>query len=298
MRFEASSTKTTDFFGASTSNDEAFLLPSLNAVYHVSPDTDLRFGLARTLRRPDLRSLSPTVESRSGSAADPDRQGNPDQSPESFWGIDIGIDHYFAENRGFVSLNAFGRLFDDKIEAVTAFDAGTGRFVSTPRNVGDARAYGLELSGRVPLDGMGLANTALWGSALYTDTSVDDPLGGSRRFLDQPDFVGTIGLDYEYLPWNTTFGLALNWTSSINQRQNLAGGGALRQSIDSRARLDLTSRTEIAANTFLSISATNLLGQTEERVDRQFDAGGALQSTTRTKEPTYRTFFVGLTRAF
>ncbi len=181
---------------------------------------------------------------------------------------------------------------------MTGFDAATGRFVSTPRNVGDAHAYGLELSGRMPLDDLGLADAALWGSALYTSSKVDDPLGGSRPFLDQPDFVGRIGLDYEYRPWNTTFGLALNWTSSINQRPNLAGGGTLRQSISSRARLDLTTRTEIADNSFLTISATNLLGQTEGRVDRVFDAAGTLQSRDRRSEPTYRNHFIGITRAF
>jgi iron complex outermembrane receptor protein len=298
LRAESSTTKTTDFFGASTSNDETFVLPSLNVVYNLSASNDLRFGLARTLRRPDLRTLSPSIEGRAGTAADPDRQGNPNQAPESIWGLDVGFDHYFAENRGFLSFNLFARQFDDKIENVTAFDAGTGRFVSTPQNVGDGEAYGIELSGRAPLDILGLAGASVWGSGVLIETSVDDPFGGSRRFLDQPDFVGTIGLDYEYRPWKTTFGLALNWTSSVDQSQSLAGGGSLSQSIDSRARLDLSTRTEIADNTFLSLSVTNLLAQTEDRVDRIFDGAGVLQSSTRTSEQTYRTYFVRLTRTF
>ena len=298
VRIETSDTTTTDFFGDSTSNDETFVLPSVNAVYSLSPSGDLRLGVARTLRRPDLRTLTPSLSEEDGTPSDPDESGNPNQSPESVWGLDVGYDHYFADNRGFGSINVFARTFDDKIENVTALNAGTGRFVATPQNVGDGEAYGVELSGRAPLDALGLADLSVWGSGTFIQTSVDDPLGGSRDFLEQPDFVGTVGLDYEIRPLRTTFGVALNFTSSVDQTQRLSGGGELRQNIDSRARLDLSARTEISQNVVLSLSATNLLAQTEDRVDRVFDGDGALDATTRTSEPTYRTFFARLTTRF
>ena len=298
LRIEDSSTETTDFFGASNTNDETFVLPSVNALYNLSPRTDLRAGLARTLRRPDLRRLTPSLDEEDGTFTDPDVRGNPDQDPESIWGLDVGVDHYFANDRGFASVNLFARQFDDKIENSPPFDPGTGRLVTEPQNVGDGEAYGIEVSGRTPLDGIGLVGATLWGSGVYTDSQVDLTDGSSRQFLDQPDFVGTIGLDYEVLPWKTTFGVALNWTSSVDQTQRLSNGGSLRQSIDSRARLGLSSRTEIADNTYLSISATNLLAETEDREARVFDSAGALQSTTLTSEPTYRTYFVRLTRTF
>ncbi|WP_305668681.1 TonB-dependent siderophore receptor [Parvibaculum sp.] len=296
IRMEQSKTATTDFFGATTSGRETFALPSLNVVYEVVDKTDLRVGVARTLRRPDLRKLSPAVETRAGTAADPDVQGNPDQAPESIWGADAGIDHYFADDRGSVSLNFFGRLFTDKIENVTTF--GGGRFVSTPQNVGDGRAGGIELSARLPLGFAGFDDFTLWGNGVFTKTSVDEPGGGSRPFLDQPDAVGNIGLDYAFTPLRTVIGVALNHTVSVDQTQSLASGGRLEQSIGSRTRLDLSSRTEITPNAILTLSATNLLGETEKRVDQQFDAGGAPVSSAQTTEETYRGFFARLTWVF
>ncbi|MCL7931213.1 TonB-dependent receptor plug domain-containing protein [Halomonas llamarensis] len=292
LRLEDSETETTDFFGVSTENDADFLLPSVNAVFSATPQTDLRFGVARTLRRPDLRALSPSIDEEDGTAADPDIQGNPRQDPESIWGLDLGVDHYFADNRGHVSLNLFERMFEDKIEKFTEQDGN--RFVATPQNVGDARARGIELSARAPLTGIGLDGFTLWGNAGYTDSSVDEISGGSRPFLNQPDAFGNLGLDYFVAPWNTTLGLAVNHVTSVDQTQQLDGGGFLDQSIESRTRLDLSSSTKLADGLDLTLSITNLLGQTEDRVDQILDNSGAVISTTRTSEPTYQAAFARL----
>ncbi|MGS2744121.1 TonB-dependent receptor plug domain-containing protein [Halomonas sp. LS-001] len=292
LRLENSETETTDFFGESTANDADFLLPSLNAVFSATPQTDLRLGVARTLRRPDLRDLSPSIDEEDGTAADPDIQGNPRQDPESIWGLDLGVDHYFADNRGHVSLNLFERMFEDKIEKVTEQDGN--RFVATPQNVGDARARGIELSARAPLTGIGLDGFTLWGNAGYTDSSVDEINDGSRPFLNQPDAFGNIGVDYFVAPWNTTLGVAVNHVTSVDQTQPLTGGGFLDQSIESRTRLDLSSNTELADGLNLSLSITNLLGQAEDRVDQIRDDNGETLSTTHTSEPTYQAVFARL----
>ncbi|MDZ7685722.1 MAG: TonB-dependent receptor [Gammaproteobacteria bacterium] len=292
LRLESSETETTDFFGATTSEDVAFLLPSLNAVFAATPNTDVRFGVARTLRRPDLRSLSPAVDEEDGTPAEPDEQGNPNQEPESIWGLDAGVDHYFADDRGYVSLNLFAREFEDKIELVT--EQVDARFVASPQNVGDARAVGVEFSGRVPLDAVGFGNTTLWGNTTYTDSRVDEFGGGSRRFLNQPDAVANLGVDYFFMPWQTTFGLSVNHATSVDQTQRLANGGFLDQSIEERTRLDLSIKSQVTERLDVSVSATNLLGQTEDRVDRVLDGTGVVEAVTRTREPTYRSVFARL----
>ncbi|MDZ7753270.1 MAG: TonB-dependent receptor [Gammaproteobacteria bacterium] len=289
LRLESSDTEATDFFGTTTSEDVAFLLPSLNVVFAATPNTDLRLGVARTLRRPDLRTLSPAVDEQDGTPAEPDVQGNPNQEPESIWGLDAGVDYYFANDRGYVSLNLFAREFEDKIELVTA--QVSGRFVASPQNVGDARAAGVEVAGRVPLDAIGFNNTTLWGNVTYTDSRVDEIGGGSRRFLNQPDAVANLGVDYFFVPWQTTFGLSVNHTTSVDQTQRLANGGFLDQSIEERTRLDLSVKTQVTEKLDVSISATNLLDQTEDRVDRVLDGTGAVEAVTLTREPTYRSVF-------
>ncbi|MCA1778191.1 MAG: TonB-dependent receptor [Xanthomonadaceae bacterium] len=292
LRLENSDTETTDFFGTTTSQDVAFLLPSLNAVFAATPNTDVRLGVARTLRRPDLRSLSPAVDEQDGTPAEPDVQGNPNQEPESIWGLDAGLDYFFANDRGYVSLNLFAREFEDKIELVT--EQFGGRFVASPQNVGDARAAGVEAAGRVPLDAVGFNNTTLWGNATYTDSRVDAVGGGSRRFLNQPDAVANLGVDYFFMPWRATFGLSVNHTTSVDQTQRLANGGFLDQSIEERTRLDLSIKSQVTEKLEVSLSATNLLGQTEDRVDRVLDGAGMVEAVTRTREPTYRSVFARL----
>ena len=292
LRLESSDTQTTDFFGASTSEDVAFILPSLNAVFAATPSTDVRLGVARTLRRPDLRSLSPAIDEEDGTPAEPDQQGNPNQKPESIWGLDAGVDHYFANDRGYLSLNFFAREFADKIELVTG--QVDGRFIASPQNVGDARAAGAEAAGRLPLDAFGFNNTTLWGNVAYTDARVDETGGGSRRFLNQPDATANLGVDYFFLPWRATFGLSVNFATSVDQVQRLADGGFLDQSIEERTRLDLSINSQVTEKLEVSLSATNLLGQTEDRIDRVLDGSGVVEAVSRTQEPTYRSIFARL----
>lgn len=296
LRLEHSQTRTKDATGARTDTNALLLLPSFHARYALTPDTDLRAGVARTVRRPDLRKLSPLVESRNGTAADPDRRGNPLQKPENVWGLDVGIDRYFLNGEGLVSVNAFARRFNDKIEEVVAVEAG--RFVSVPRNVGGAHAFGLEVEARAPLSMIGLDPLTIWANGVYTHARVDEAGGGNRRFLDQPDVVTNIGLDWHIRSLSTTLGVALNWASPINQTQRLGNGGRLDSSIGARTRLDMSARTQITEKFAFTLSATNLLGQTEERTDTVFDAGGARTSSTKTREPTYRSVYGRLTWSF
>lgn len=296
LRHERSTTTTEDSFGDRSKRSASVPLPSMNLVYALKPTTDLRFGVARTLRRPDLRTLSPATESRAGTAADPDLQGNPDQQPEKVWGVDLGVYHYFAEQRGQMSLNAFARRFEDKIESAVGIEGG--RFVARPENVGQARAHGLEAAARLPLDGLGLERVTLWGNAVYTRARVDEIGGGSRRFLDQPDLVANLGIDYQVPAWRTVFGLAVNRSASIDQSQRLSGGGRLTSDINSRTRLDLSMRTDLSKDAVFTLALTNLLGETEDRTDRVLDAAGNPVSATRTAEPTYRAIYARVNWTF
>ena len=292
LRLENSDTNTTDFFGITSSQDATFLLPSLNAVFTVTPDTQIRLGVARTLRRPDLRSLSPAIDEQDGSAVEPDIQGNPNQQPESIWGLDIGADYYFFDKQGYVSLNLFRREFTDKIEFIT--ENIDGRFIASPQNIGDASATGVELSGRISLDSAGLNTVSLWGNMTYADSRVEQVSGKPRRFFNQPDIIANIGADFFYTPWQTTFGISANHVAAINQTQRLTNYGFVEQSIEQRTRLDLSIKNQITEDIDMTISITNLLGQTEDRVEQIVDAEGVFETLTRTQEPTYRNVFARL----
>lgn len=297
LRAEDTSTKATDFFGASTEKDSFFLLPSAHYVHSFPGDLDFRAGLSRTLRRPDLRELSPSVVTNGGTVANPDVGGNPDVSPEAIWGLDVGLDQYFWNNRGLLGANMFARRFSDKIENILANEGG--RFVSRGQNVGDGKMYGLELEGRLPLAFIDLENLTLWGNATRVFTEVEaKATGQTRRFLDQPDYVGNIGIDW-FVPYlRTTLGASVNLNSGYVQNNRLADGTSQIADVGAAARLDLSARVELTKEISLSVSALNVLAASEKRSDRTLNAAGALTAQSITDEPTYRSIYMRLVSTF
>jgi len=296
LRVENSDTRTKDVTGASTSVSETFLLPSLHLVQRIEENTDFRAGIARTLRRPDLRDLTPTISEGTGTITDPLIGGNPDQVPEAIWGLDTGVDHYFLDRKGFVSLNAFARQFEDKIENLSELEGGL--YTQRPRNVGDGKLYGVELEGRLPLEIVNLPQFTLWGNATWVHTSLDDPLGGSRRFADQHNAVANMGLDYYVEAIRTTFGVSANWVSGYDQRIKAVNGTSQGTRLNDMVRLDLSARTQLSENLSMSVSFLNLLGSTEKLRLNGYDAAGNKNSISRTYEQTYRSAYVKLNYAF
>lgn len=291
MRFESSSTRTRDAVGASTTTELDVPLPSANYRHRLGEQTDLRLGVGRTLRRPDLRELSPTITTDLGTIARPDTAGNANLRPERIWGADAGIDHAIFGGRGLLAVNVFARSVQDRIEQQVNLEAG--RAVSRPTNVADGQFWGVELEGRVPLDLIGRPEMSLWGNVALLDSQVDDPLlGRERRFADQPPAVGTVGLDWFVEPISTTFGMAANWRASTDVRTGQNGGGSLRTERSESVRLDFSASIAVTDAITVSVSALNLLGGTEKVNATTYDATGNATTMSRDSEPTWRTLYI------
>ncbi len=298
LRLEDAHTRTRDVNGAKQQVSELSPLPSVSYLGHLSADTDWRLGLARTLRRPELRELSPTITSDSGTLAKPDTAGNADLSPESIWGADLGVDHFLYDQRGLLSANLFYREFDDKIENVLSQQSNS-RWLSSPENTGSGQASGLELEARLPLDSLGLPQLTLWsnGTAVHTRLK-SEATGETRRFLDQPDYLFNAGADYYLASLQTTFGVNYNWNSGYNQDYQLTSGKTAESDQDAVGRVDLSSRTQLSKNTSLNLSVLNLFAQDEDSRATTLSNTGVLESNSLTEEGTYRTFYVRLQTAF
>ena len=297
LRAEDSTTETIDFADDSTTKHTTSFLPSFNLKQAIDDSSYVRLGVAKTLRRPDLRSLSPTISEEDGTFSDPDTAGNPNATPESILGVDLSFEHYFYDNNGLVSLSVFDRSFEDKLETITTnID---GRFVATPENTGDGSMQGAEVEFRLPLNSIGLNNVTGWFNATAVETEVKiTSTEEKRRFLDQPDHLGNLGFDWNLATFNSTIGLSINYASGYDQKHELSDGSFEKNIVDSNSRVDLSIRSEITKNTSINLTALNLLAKTAKREDRFFDSSNALDSYSTTEEPTYRSIYLKLNHTF
>lgn len=297
LRAEDSKTETIDFADDSTTKRTTSFLPSFNLKQAIDDSSYVRLGVAKTLRRPDLRSLSPTISEEDGTFSDPDTAGNPNATPESILGVDLSFEHYFYDNNGLVSLSVFDRSFEDKLETITTnID---GRFVATPENTGDGSMQGAEVEFRLPLNSIGLNNVTGWFNATAVETEVKiTSTGEKRRFLDQPDHLGNLGFDWNLATFNSTIGLSINYASGYDQKHELSDGSFEKNIVDSNSRVDLSIRSEITKNTSINLTALNLFAKTAKREDRFFDSSNALDSYSTTEEPTYRSIYLKLNHTF
>jgi len=301
LRLEHSIMATRTNTGLSTDRDDTNLNPSLQYRYSVIPDLDLRAGIARTVRRPDLRDLTPTIRSGSNTPANPDTRGNPEANPEKIWGADVGADYYFYDRLGILSANVFARSFEDKLERRLTYGyAGQPtRWISELRNAGNGEAYGLELDGRVPLRMLNMPNLTLWANATFVKTQLTDPETlQTRRFAEQPDVVTNVGVDYYVEAWRTTFGLNYNrvygYSQDILQRTASVPltNANVRTEYNTLNRLDASIKVALTPNWSIAFSALNLTRPKFRTTQTTFTTAGLVDSVVKYDEPTHSVYYV------
>ncbi|MBN8913578.1 MAG: TonB-dependent receptor, partial [Rhizobiales bacterium] len=293
LRLEHSVTETVDDTRASADSDSTDLNPTLNYRLSAAPNLDFRFGIARTLRRPNLGDLTPTLVENDGDISDPHTRGNPDLTPEKIWGLDIGGDYFLFNRTGLLSANVFARSFQDKIEGALALESGD--WVETLRNAGDGDLYGVELEARVPLVFLGIPDLTLWANATAMKSELKDSITGQkRRFDEQPDLITNVGFDYYVPAWATTFGLGYNRTYAYDQ--DILMPDDTRQQTDFSAldRLDASARIALDDQVVLTLSASNLLRPDDKRTLVIRDDNGDIDSITVENQPSPSVYYARL----
>jgi outer membrane receptor protein involved in Fe transport len=294
----------TDFDAESTDFNE--LNPSAHIRYGLTETTMLRFSVARTVLRPTFDQLTPAllIEEPTDQFA---TEGNPNLEPETAWGIDVGFDQRIGE-RGVLGFNFFNRDIKDKIELV-----GTGQLtdedlcqdldeedaqcqIVTFQNVGDARAYGIEVDIDTPLDMLGLPNTAIFANYTWIRTEVTDPVTGRTvPFNDQPDYILNVGFIQGIQEWNSAFG------ASYQKR-----GDSLEYLFDQitelsyEGNLEAFWETRIGTSTVIRFTGANLLDA--EKVENVAvynpDLNGTLEEGEVETERSGRLFLMTVRQAF
>ncbi|MFQ5716777.1 MAG: TonB-dependent receptor plug domain-containing protein [Nitrospinales bacterium] len=264
--------------------------PSFHALRHLTPRDNLRFSVARTVRRPKFDDLAPFTESKGGSITDPDKAGNPNLTVERATGLEMGVEHFFEKRGGVVSVSGFYRRIGNKIEMQTALNPATGRFEEKPININVGKVWGVEFDARRRMGWIGLPGLALSGNVSILDSEVRDPTTGRlRRFKEQPDYVLNGGFDYNIPIWDLVFGMNFN---------RVGGSDDEVTSLKKQDRLDIFVTKAIFKDIKLRFSARNLLEAEKGKTKRIFKPGGKLDKEEVEVEGSARSFFVSLSRNF
>ena len=310
VRYELTSREISGPGLGTNSTDFSELNPSAHIRYGLTETTLLRFSVARTVLRPAFDQLTPAVllEEPTDRFA---TEGNPDLAQETAWGIDVGFDQKFGD-RGIFGFNFFNRNIKDKIEL-----AGTGRTTNFPagdepcedlngddaqceivtfQNLGDARAYGIEVDVDAPLTLLGLPDTTIFANYTWLKTEVVDPVTGQKRaFNDQPDYILNVGFIHSLTEWNSAFG------ASYQQR-----GDSSEFLFDEvtelsyEGNLEAFWETRFGKSTVLRFTAANLLDaeKVEDVTVFNPDLTGVAEEGEVETERSGRLFLMTLRQAF
>lgn len=305
IRWEYTKGSNTSYFKAASGNDTAVarsnnyntLNPSLNYLYNISNSLNFRLGMARTVRRPQFDQLTPFLEEKKGTLAEPDNAGNPLLEPETSLGGDAGLDFFFGKEQklGVFGVNAFYRDVNDYMESQVNLDAATNRYVSRTVNAGDGKVWGFEFDVRyaITVKGVGQFIPKANYSILRSEV-LDTKTGQLRKFKNQPDYVYNIGL--EYVMNNRRFSIGANFNKvPINQEPTTKDDGSyeVKENTDIQ-RLDVFLNYTVNRKLAVRLAGQNLLTQTKEVRKSVYNTTGQLTSYDVERENYASTLMLSL----
>lgn len=271
--------------------------PSLHYRWAARDDLNLRASLSRTMKLPRFDQLNPLRESKSGTAIDPDKGGNPDLAPEKALGLEAGFEKFFWGNRGIAGLNFYNRDVEDFIEERTRLEEtspGTSRSVKRPYNVGQARFWGMELDWRMPLIDKSAHRLSLFGNHSELRGRIDSTGKGRLDVKELPPHVTNLGIDWRHQPSRWSGGFAVNFVpqftaSSINDDDIVE-----KKTWSKRTGLDLYVGKTFGPLAELRLIAKNILSVRKDERTLKYAANGSVSADefkVERSEPTiYLTF--------
>ena len=248
-------------------NKSSVATPLFHAVW--KPDEksrdQVRMSLTRSYRSPQLQDLvaRPSINSQYPSGANTanyaDRAGNPLLKPELANGIDLAFERYLSKG-GILSVNLFSRRITDLMRNVTELETVTWsnvpRWVSRPRNIGNARTQGIELEAKFRLDEFipDALPLQIRSNLSVFHSSVAGIPGPNNRLDQQPKGVANFGVDYRLRDAPVTLGASINYTPANQIQQSV-----LTAATTTKKRVaDAFALWNVNKDVGLRFSATNL----------------------------------------
>jgi outer membrane receptor protein involved in Fe transport len=252
-----------------SSRNETTVLPSAHLKFDATENDRFSISLARTIRNPSFRFLSPAV--LAAELGDNDFVGNQELTPETAWGVDVGYERRLGKT-GVVGVNLFYRDVSDLIELTTRTvggvpvvgSGGAGTFVYTARNTGSGTVSGVEVDLSTSLSAVGLKDTGVFLNYSWLDSEVKDEFG-SRRFNSQSDTIFNVGFIQDIPSWGASFG-------ATYRKQGDAFSRVVGEEVKTSYEGDLGAFVEKRFNEgfTLRLTGSNLLDASKDEVFDKF----------------------------
>lgn len=243
-----------------TTVEDSDVLPSVNVVYQVKPNANIRFSASETVNRPEFRELAPfKFVSLAGGF---EVSGNPDLVTAKIQSYDLRWE-WFPNSNDVIAVSLFAKEFDDPIEQVLVQSVAR---TQTFQNAVDASNMGLELEFRRNLGVLSptLENWMVVFNYAYIDSEITIPEGSpltnqTRPLVGQPDQVANVVLEWLKPEWSSSVRLLYNYSG---ETVAFAGANFLPDVIEEpRSTLDLAIRKSFSLwgqQLNLKLSAENL----------------------------------------
>ena len=246
--------------------DATDILPSVNLVYELTENSNLRASFSQTLARPNMRELAPFPSFDFG--GDFVLVGNPELERTKIKNFDLRWD-FFPKPGELIAVSAYYKKFTDPIaRSFTATAEREIRYI----NVDEADVYGVEVELRKNLS---FISDALYDFNFITNFSliksvVDIPddeqavidefnpeKGTTRPFQGQSPFLFNAAINYTNEKHNLDAIIAVNIFG--DRLSEISQGFNPDVYEQSRAQLDFSVRKNLTNDLGIRISANNLL---------------------------------------
>jgi outer membrane receptor protein involved in Fe transport len=268
--------------------------PSAHLRWDVGDRTQLRFSVARTVRRPSFDQLNPTL------VIDDEESilGNPTLDQETALGADVGFDVELGGTDAIMGINFFYRDVSDKIElngvpdeVNEAFQEFVDEDIEATvwiNNPNDGEIWGAELDLSTPLTFIS-PNLHVFANYTYLDSEILDanvnfPI--KHKFSEQPDYVYNFGFDHRIEPWAFTWGASYQKRGEAERWTNASAETKEIRSIDYEGNLELFVEKTIANRYVIRLAAQNLLDAQLTEIERAYESVEQIQNGTPVSERT------------
>ena len=263
-----------DSESGSADSKEFMLNPSAHLQWKLTDDDQLRFSVAKTVRRPIIDQLVPAFSLESPGDEDV-TVGNPELGFETSIGVDVGYERRFGD-RGVLGFNVFRRNISDLIALVNTGESVASLGLDPDdypgglysyRNIGDANTHGFEFDLSTPLTMFGLKETGVFANYTRLWSERANPAGGDDLSIDyQPTYVYNIGLTQNLPSIDSSFGFSYQ---KQGESMFVTYGEIESQLYD--GNLEVFFEKRLGDNVVMRLTGNNLLDADSRQAEAGFD---------------------------